>query len=86
MKIAYAPPFFRQLKRLEKDLQEEVFDTIELVEQNIENKSLKAHKLKGRLKGRYSLSVNYRTRIVFKYLSKQEIVLLAVGNHDVYKQ
>jgi len=85
MKIAFAPPFFRQLKRLEKDLQEEVFEKIELFEQEIKNPSLKVHKLKGRLDGRYSFSVNYKIRIVFQYLSTQEVVFLAVGDHDVYK-
>lgn len=86
MKVAFAPPFFRQLKNLEKDLQEEVFEKIDLFEKDSKNISLKVHKLKGRLKGRCSFSVNYKTRIVFQYLSAQEVVLLAVGDHDVYKK
>ncbi len=85
MKIGYAPPFFRQLKVLEPALQAEVFETIELFEKNPKNKILKVHKLKGRLAGRYSFSVNYKTRIVFQFLSRWEVVLLAVGDHDVYK-
>ena len=86
MKVAFAPPFFRQLKRLEKDLQEDVFEKIGFFEKDLKNPLLKAHKLKGRLSGKYSFSVNYKTRIVFQYLSKEEVVLLAVEDHDVYKQ
>ncbi len=85
MEIFYAPPFFRQLKKLEKELQEEVFEKIELFEVDHKNPVLKVHKLKGRLNGRYSFSVNYKTRIVFQCLSKEEVVFLAVGDHDVYK-
>ena len=83
--IKYAPNFFRKLKKLEPALQEEVFDKIELFS-NIQNhKSLKAHKLKGEPAGTYSFSVNYKTRIIFSYLSKSEAVFLTVGSHDVYK-
>lgn len=85
MKVSFAPPFFRQLKKLEKDLQEEVFEKIDLFEINPKNSLLKTHKLKGKLNKKFSFSVNYKTRIVFLYLSKEEIVLLAVGDHDVYK-
>ncbi len=86
MNIFYAPPFFRQLKKLEKDLQEEVFERIELFENNPKNTILKVHKLQGRLKGRYSFSINYKTRIVSTYRSEKDVVFLAVGNHDVYKK
>lgn len=85
MNVAYAPPFFRQLKKLEPSLQEEVFEKIELFEKNPKDPILKTHKLKGRLSGNFSFSVNYKTRIVFQYSSKEEAVLTAVGDHDVYK-
>ena len=85
MNVAFAPPFFRQLKKLEPNLQEEVFEKIEYFKNDPNHKMLKVHKLKGRLKDRHSFSVNYKTRIVFHYLSKNEVILLAVGDHDVYK-
>lgn len=85
MEIIYSPSFIRQFSKLEKDLQEEVVEKIELFQENPKNRQLKVHKLKGRLKGRYSFSVNYKTRIVFLYTSKREAALLAVGDHDVYK-
>jgi len=85
VKIYFTPPFLRQLRKLDPDLQEEVVEKVELFEKNPMYSGLKVHKLKGRLKGRWSFSVNYKTRIVFQYLSKNEVVLLAVGDHNVYK-
>lgn len=86
MDVQYKPVFIRQLKAMGKGLRDEVIEKVELFKDVRNHKPLKVHKLKGRLKGRYSFSVNYETRIVFNYLSKQEAVLLAVGDHDVYKK
>jgi len=85
MKIKFTAPFLRQLRKLDPDLQEEVAEKVELFELDPNYLSLKVHKLKGRLKDRWSFSVNYKTRIVFQYTSSEEVVLLAVGNHHVYR-
>ena len=84
MDIRFKPSFIRQFNRLETALQDEVVEKIELFKGVKNRKQLKIHKLKGRLKGHYSFSVNYKTRVIFTYLSKQEIVLLAIGEHGVY--
>jgi len=86
MEIVYSPGFLRKLKSKDFDFQEEVIEKIELLEDSRNHKSLKVHKLHGNFKGCYSFSVNYKTRIVFEYISKEEIVLLAVGDHEVYKK
>ncbi len=88
LKIAYTPAFIRQVKTLPDALFDEVEEKIELLKDEKNHKALKVHKLKGRLKGRYSFSVNYQIRIVFKYnpRDKQEAILLAIGDHDVYRQ
>ena len=86
MEVCFKPTFVRQFKILEKDLQDEILEKIELFKKPKHHKQLKVHKLKGRLKDRYSFYVNYKTRIVFQYLSKSKVVLLAIGNHDVYKK
>ena len=86
MKVSFLPLFARKFNRLEVALQDEVMEKIELFKDEKNHKYLKVHKLHGVLSGRYSFSVNYKTRIVFSYLSKNESVLLAVGDHDVYKE
>jgi len=82
--IGYKPSFIRQYKRLPTVLQEEVRERIELLKADPKHIFLKMHKLQGRLAGKWSISVNYAYRIVFQMISEKEIVLLAVGDHDVY--
>lgn len=83
--ISFKPTFVKQVNRLEKALIDEVFEKIELLKKEENHKALKVHKLHGKLSGYFSFSVNYNTRIVFEYLTKNEIVLLFVGGHDIYK-
>lgn len=85
-KVAYTPYFIRQFKVLEISLQEEVLEKIELFKDKKNHRRLKVHKLTGRLSRRYSFSVNYKIRIVFSYLAKNEVVLLAVGSHIIYEK
>jgi len=83
--LYYKASFVRQLKSLETELIDEVLEKIELFKNGKNLDTLKIHKLHGKLAGRYSFSVNYKYRIVFKYQSKTEVILLAIGDHDVYK-
>ena len=85
LNLIYAPVFVRQFKKLEPALQEEVLEKIKLFQDESNHQSLKMHKLHGVFKACYSFSVNYKTRIVVDYLSKNEVSLLAVGDHDLYK-
>lgn len=85
MVIIYSPKFARKLKSFEYDLQEEVIEKIELFKNSKNHKQLKVHKLHGLLKNKYGFSINYKIRIVFQYLSKQEAIFLVVGEHDIYK-
>ncbi|MBI3626916.1 type II toxin-antitoxin system mRNA interferase toxin, RelE/StbE family [Candidatus Uhrbacteria bacterium] len=85
MKIAFAPSFIRAYKKLPDDLKEEVRQKIDLFKKDPNHPFLKSHKLKGRLKGRHSFSVNYKDRIVFIYNGSDEVILLAIDDHDIYK-
>jgi mRNA-degrading endonuclease YafQ of YafQ-DinJ toxin-antitoxin module len=82
--VAYKPSFIRQFSKLPPEFQDEVLARIDLLKDTANFKALKVHKLHGALSGKWSFSVDYKNRIVFKYISKQEIVLLAIGDHAVY--
>ena len=84
MEMGYKPTFIRQFDKLDPALKEEVLEKIELFRNKRNHKRLKVHKLHGSLAGYFSFSVNYKTRIVFSYVSGHEAVLLAVGYHAVY--
>ncbi len=84
-KILYKPSFLRSLKKLPSELIEEVKEKIELFSKDPQHSFLKTHKLKGKLAGKFSFSVNYQYRIIFKYEKDDQAVLLGIGDHDVYK-
>ena len=85
MQINYTAKFIRQYSKLDFDLKKELKEKVNLFLDIRNHKQLKIHKLHGKLKSVYGFSINYKIRIVFKYLSKQEAVFLVVGDHDVYK-
>ena len=86
MEILYKPTFVRQFENLDPDLQEEVLEKITLFQNKKNHRLLKVHKLKGKLAGRHSFSVNYKTRIVFSYVNTRVVVFLAIGDHAVYNE
>ena len=85
--VDYKPSFLREFKRLESALQEEAREKIELFKDPESHPQLRIHALKGRLAGYLSFSVNYRYRIIFTFSNKKknQAVLLAIGDHDVYR-
>ena len=85
LEVLYKPSFVRQYKKLQVALQQEVKKKISLFRQDSTHPFLKIHKLKGKLAGFWSFSVNYEYRIVFRYESKNTVGLLAVGNHSIYQ-
>jgi addiction module RelE/StbE family toxin len=84
-RVSFKPSFVREAKRLEYALFEELLEKIELLKDKKNHSSLKVHKLHGKLRGFWSFSVTYKVRVVFQFESENEIVLLAVGDHDVYR-
>ena len=85
MKVAYTRAFFKRLCKYETDFQGVIFEKIEEFK-NVENhRQLKVHKLHGKFSNCFSFSVDYKTRIVFEYILKNEVVLLSIGDHDIYK-
>jgi addiction module RelE/StbE family toxin len=85
LEVQYKPTFLRSFKKLDSQLQDEVEEKIVLFRDSAQHKKLRVHKLHGKLRGCYSFSVNYAWRIVFEYESEQVVILLDVGNHDMYK-
>jgi mRNA-degrading endonuclease RelE of RelBE toxin-antitoxin system len=86
IRILYSNAFNKDVLKFSEDLQEEVFEAVEKFKNPNNHKSLKVHKLKGRLEGKYSFSINYAYRIVFEYVDSKTIAfLLTAGDHDIYK-
>jgi mRNA-degrading endonuclease YafQ of YafQ-DinJ toxin-antitoxin module len=84
MEIVYTRAFLKRLSKHEEDLQEIIFEKIEEFKNIESHRHLRVHKLHGKFSNCFSFSVNYKTRIVFEYISKDEAVLLSIGDHDIY--
>lgn len=82
--ISFKPSFLRKMNQLDTDLREEVVEKVNLLKDIKNHRLLKVHKLHGPLSGWFSFSVNYKIRIVFEYVSKTEVALLSIGDHNVY--
>jgi len=85
MEISYKATFVRQYDKLDEGLQREVLEKIELLKDKDNHSLLKVHKLHGRLKKNYSFYVNYKIRAVFMWEGSEKAILLAIGDHDIYK-
>lgn len=83
--IVISKHFARHFRKLSPDLQKEILDRLEKLQDPANHQRLKVHKLSGRLSEKYSFSVNYKIRIVFSFPVPNEIFLLLVGDHDIYK-
>lgn len=56
---------------------------LRLLELNPEHPSLRLHKLKGKFKETYSISITMQYRIILKFsVAGNEIVLIDIGSHD----
>jgi addiction module RelE/StbE family toxin len=85
MKVAYQKCFIRQLKKLPLDLQEEIFNKVDLFIADHKNPILKTHKLHGKLKNYWAFRVSYSYRIIFEIIG-DEATFIEIGNHDLYRQ
>ena len=87
LEVVYMPSFIRQFDGLPHSLQEEALEKIEEFRDSNNHKKSRVHPLQGRLAGRFSFRIDYKNRIVFRWYTKDKktAVLLAVGDHDVYR-
>lgn len=77
--------FTRSFAKLPPGIQKKVVAKVTLFETNPQHSSLKTHKLKGELKDRWSFNVDWRYRVVFKFVNGDRVVYLDVGDHKVYR-
>ncbi len=82
--IAYDNSFHKKLKKViknNKELQNKLFEILELMKNNIFDSKLMTHKLSGELKKCYACKVTFDLRLVF-YFDDNNIYLIDIGNHD----
>ncbi|GAX39403.1 hypothetical protein NIES4075_03590 [Tolypothrix sp. NIES-4075] len=88
--LIWSPTFIRAFKRLIKknpELRPQIEQVLQQIAEDPFLPSLRSHKLKGDLSGRWSCSIDYSNRILFKFVTngdsgEEEIFLLTLGAHD----
>ena len=88
--LVWGKTFLRALKRTLRKyptLQQDVEETLRLLQENPFAPRLATHKLKGKLEGSWACSVGYDLRIIFEFVQsanqrEDDILLLEIGTHD----
>jgi toxin HigB-1 len=68
--------------RTNGELKERFWRTLEAFSKNPSHPQLRAHKLSGKLEGLWAFSVTYSCRVIFKYVSHNEVLLIDIGSHE----
>ncbi len=83
--IVWDPGFkkaYQKKIKTDDNLKKKFWKTMKLFSSNPFSKQLRTHKLTGTLKGLWAFSVDYDTRIIFSFLTDDEILLIDIGSHD----
>lgn len=74
MVIYYAPEFKRQFRKLPKNLQLLAIEREVIFRKDPFSPTLKTHKLTGRLQGIWSFSLDYKNRVLFRFLDGKTVL------------
>lgn len=86
IEILFTPSFDRILRKVEPDLLEEISKAVEAFKDPKRHGPLRVNKLHGHLAGYHAFSVDYRHRVVFRWIRKgKTALLLDFGDHSVYE-
>ena len=84
MEISYTSHFEREAKKLLPTLRPAVKERIGRFLFNPFDPVLKTHKLSGRLEEYWSFSVNFRVRIIFRFIDQGHALFHSIGDHSIY--
>jgi mRNA-degrading endonuclease RelE of RelBE toxin-antitoxin system len=86
MEILYADEFVKQFKHLPKRIQQRAVKQEEIFKENPLHPSLNTEKLSPKSKQLWSIRIDRKYRIIFRFNSDQNVYFMAIGEHDwVYK-
>ena len=85
MKIYYSSKFEREYKKLPNKIKNMAEKKEKIFRKNPFAPQLETHKLSGRLKEYWTLSVNIKYRIVFEFADEGTIWFHSIGDHSIYQ-
>ena len=73
---------YKKTVRSDAILKPRFWKAMELFSRTPFHPKLRTHKLTGKLEGLWAFSVTYDHRVIFKFLNKDEVLLVDIGSHD----
>ena len=73
----------KYLKGLTEKQKDQLRERLAFFKEDVFDKRLKTHRLKGNLKEYYAFSISYSDRIVFRILEDDAVYFIEIGGHDV---
>ncbi|CAN5424624.1 hypothetical protein BH10ACI2_BH10ACI2_22550 [soil metagenome] len=86
IEVSFSSAFIRSFKRsIGKDpaRRERFQNALETTIQDPFTESLRTHKLADKLNGRWSFTVEYDARVIFRFAEKGRAVFEAIGTHNL---
>jgi addiction module RelE/StbE family toxin len=84
MRIDLSSSFLKAYRKLSIEVLDQFESKQNIFLNNPFHFSLKTHKLSGKMSGYYAFSINYKYRVIFRYIDKNFILFLDIGTHDIY--
>ncbi|MBI4049896.1 MAG: hypothetical protein HY398_00410 [Candidatus Doudnabacteria bacterium] len=86
MKVVYGPRFLKVARRLPGNIKKLLARQVEILEKDSFDPRLHTKMLAGELAGFFSFRITRDFRAIFRFLDKNTIQLLLIGNRkDIYK-
>ena len=73
---------YKKKVKNDEELKKRFWDAMELFSKEPFSPRLRTHKLTGKLEGFWAFSVTFHRRGIFKFLDKNEVLLIDIGGHD----
>jgi addiction module RelE/StbE family toxin len=73
---------FKKIVKNNSDIKDKFKEKLELLINNPHHPFLKTHKLSGKLQDCLAFSVDYKTRVLFKFIDETSVLLIDIGSHD----
>ncbi|PIR92050.1 type II toxin-antitoxin system mRNA interferase toxin, RelE/StbE family [Candidatus Falkowbacteria bacterium CG10_big_fil_rev_8_21_14_0_10_44_15] len=84
--IEYSKSFCKDLKKLPIEIKERAIKIERIFKANPLHPSLRLHKLHGKLKDFWYISVAMDYRIIFVRTDNGVIIFFSIGKHDIYEK
>ena len=84
-RIEYTPRYIASFKKLPKEIKQKTLRKEKLFLVNPFDARLKTHKLHGVLSDHLSFLIDYRYRVMFRFIDAHSALFFDVGTHQLYQ-